>query len=171
MLPIAVYMLRSAGNCESYQQKLNKCLTKQPHESDKLVNQNWEALKSGIVSAAEAAIGRGRSKQPDWFLDAADTLQPLLEEKNVSYNHFLRFNSVSAKKEFRRRQRIVKSAVDAAKEQWISKVAGKAGKAKKDGRQRWTCVRQQLQMAEKGRRLKRPVTLMKESGELASNPR
>ena len=66
------------------------------------------------MSAAEAAIWRGRSKQPDWFLDAADILQPLLKEKNVAYNHFLWSNFVSAKKEFRR---LVKGTVNAAKEQ------------------------------------------------------
>ena len=26
-------------------------------------------------------MGRGRKKQPDWFVEAADTLQPLLDAK------------------------------------------------------------------------------------------
>ena len=45
-------------------------------------------------------------------------------------------------KEFRRCQRKVKCAVDAAKEEWICRVAESAEKAKKDVHQRWTCVKQ-----------------------------
>ena len=38
--------------------------------------------------AAETAIGWGR-KKTDWFLDAVDTLQPLLDQKNAAYSRFL----------------------------------------------------------------------------------
>ena len=150
-LPLAVHMLQRAGNRESYEKKLRECLSEQPHDSSKSLSDNWRALKSCIVSAAEAAVGRGRKKQPEWFLDAADTLCPLLDQKNTAHNRFLQMNSVATKKEFQRCQRKVKPAVDATKEEWISKVASEAEKAKKDGRQRWTCVRQ-LQMAYRGRR-------------------
>ena len=168
-LPLAVHMLQRAGNRESYEKKLRECLSEQPHDSSKSLSDNWRALKSCIVSAAEAAIGRGRKKQPEWFLDAADTLRPLLDQKNTAHNRFLQMNSVATKKEFRRCQRKVKRAVDAAKEEWISKVASEAEKAKKDGRQRWTCVRQ-LQMAYRGRGPRRPAALLKENGELTKSP-
>ena len=105
-------------------------------------------------------------------LDATDTLQPLLEEKNAAHSQFLQVNSVSAKKELRRHQRTVKravDAVDAAKEEWICKVAGNAEKAKKDGRQRQMCVRQ-LQIACRGRRPRTPTVLLKENGEMTASP-
>ena len=88
---------------------------------DKSVRHNWETLKGCIVSAGETAVGRGRKKQPHWFLDAADTLQPLLDEH----------------------------AVAVAKEEWICKVAGNAEEAKNDGCGRWMCVNQ-LQMVCRG---------------------
>ena len=99
-------------------------------------------------------------------MDAADVLQPLLDEKNAAHDRFLQVCSLSAKKEFRRCQRSVKRAVDAAKEEWICRVAGDAEKAKKDGRQRWMCV----QSAYRGRRPRRPIALWKESGEMTKSP-
>ena len=52
-----------------------------PHgESD---HNHWSAMKKCIVSATEAVVGCGRKKQPDWFLDAADTLLLLLDAKKV----------------------------------------------------------------------------------------
>ena len=122
-----------------------------------------------MVSAGEVAVGRGGKKQPDWFADSADTLQPLLDEKNAAYDRFLQAKSPSSNKEFRRHQRIMKCAVDTAKEDWICKVASDAEKAKKDGQQRWMCVRQ-LQMACRRRRPRRPTALMKEDGEMTSSP-
>ena len=76
---------------------------------------------------------------------------------------------MSAKKEFGRCQRKVKCAVDAAKEEWICRVPGRAEKAKKDGHQRWTCVRQ-LQMAHQGRRPCRPTALVRDNGEMTTSP-
>ena len=131
--------------------------------------ENWETLKNCMVSAGEVVVWRGGNTQLDWFTDSADTLQPLLDEKNAAYDRFLQAKSQSNKKEFRRNQRIVKRAVDTAKEDWICKVASDAEKAKKDSHQRWMCVRQ-LQMACRGCRPRRSTALMKEDGEMTSSP-
>ena len=70
-----------------------------------------------------------------------DTLLPLLDAKNGARDRALHMNSIGNRKEFRKHQRIVKHAVDAAKEEWICKMACDAEKARKDGQQRWTCIR------------------------------
>jgi len=72
------------------------------------------------------------------------------------------------KKEFRHRQRIVKQAVDAAKEAWICKVAGEAEAAEKDSQRKWRCIRQ-LQLTYNGRKPRRPTAILKRDGELAAN--
>ena len=51
-------------------------------------------MKRCIGSAAEAVVGHGRKKQPDWFLDAADTLLPLLDAKNGARDRALHMNSI-----------------------------------------------------------------------------
>ena len=103
----------------TYQQKLTECLSEQAHDSDGSVQHKWETLKNCMVSAGEVVVGRGGNTQPDWFVDSANTVQPLLDEKNAAYDRFLQAKSQSSKNEFRRHQRIVKRAVDTAKEDWI----------------------------------------------------
>ena len=83
-LPIAVHTLQRVGNREAYQQKVTECLSAQPHDSEKSVGHNWETLKGCIVSAGETAVGCGKKKQPDWFLDAGDTLL----EENAAHSQF-----------------------------------------------------------------------------------
>ena len=75
---------------------------------------------------------------------------------------------MATKKEFRKHQRAVKHAVDAAKEEWISRVSGEVEKTRKDGRQRWMDVTQ-LQMAFRDRRPRRPAALRKENGKLMTS--
>ena len=77
---------------------------------------NWERLKKCIVEAAEDCLGQARKRQPDWFLDVTDTLMPLVAAKRRAYCRFQHDHNTSSKKEFRRHQRIVKKAVDEAKE-------------------------------------------------------
>ena len=114
-------------------------------------------------------MGLGRKKQPDWFVEAADTLQPLLDAKKRSHDKVLQANNNVNRREFQKHQRIVKCAVDAAKEEWISKLASVAEKARKDGKERWTCIRQ-LQMTHAGHRPTRPAALWKENGEMTRSP-
>ena len=45
------------------------------------------------------------------------------------------------RKEFRKHQRLVKEAVDEAKESWICRVTKEVEKAKKDGKHRWASIR------------------------------
>ena len=43
------------------------------------------------MTAGEEIAGRGRSKKDrDWFMDASDTLQPLIDANNATLNQFYR---------------------------------------------------------------------------------
>ena len=81
-LPFAVHTLRSVEKRCTYQQNLDQQLCEQPHTPGRSAEHNWSSMKRCIGSAAEAVVGRGKKKQLDWFLDAADTLLPLLDAKN-----------------------------------------------------------------------------------------
>ena len=85
---------------------------------------------------------RGRRRQPEWFLGAADTLRPLLEAKHAALNKVLQGNTTANRRAFSRQQRLVKNAINKAKEEWMGKVVGDAERAKKDGCLRWKCIRQ-----------------------------
>ena len=148
-LPFAVHTLHRKEQKEAYRHTLEEQLRNQPNRPDKSTEHNWNTLKNCIVTAAEAVVGHGRKKQPDWFVEAADTLQPLLDAKKRSRDEVLQANNTVNRREIWKHQRIVKCAVDAAKEEWIRKLASIAEKARKDGKQRWTCIRQ-LQMTHAG---------------------
>ena len=125
-VPLAVHALSSRDCRENFQQTLCQLLLQHPHCVNDQTEDNWERLKSSIVEAAEECLGRARKKQPDWFLDAVETLMPLVDAKRSAHCRFLREHTTSSKKEFRRHQRIVKKAVDEAKEAWISRVTREA---------------------------------------------
>ena len=170
VLPIAVHTLQHSKTREAYEQKVTECLLSRPYDPNKSNEHNWEVFKECVMAASEEVAGRGRSKkQPDWFWEAADTLQPLIDAKNTALNQFLKTQSAANKKRFRAHQRTVKQAVDDAKEEWIKKVADEAEKARKDGCQRWTSIRK-LQMTHRGRRPHRPSVLLKKNGEMTANP-
>ena len=61
-------------------------------------------------------------------MDAIDSLMPLVTAKRRAYCRFLHAHTTSSKKEFRQHQRIVKKAVDEAKEAWISRVIREVGR-------------------------------------------
>ena len=87
--------------------------------------------------------------------------------KNEAHARML--SSVAAKREFRRCQRVVKRAVDKAKEEWIRKVATECEEVVKDGRTRWNSIRR-LQQEHAGRRPARPSAVRKEDGKLTQGP-
>ena len=72
----------------------------------KNAGESWEEVSSRVVTA----------RLKDWFLDAIDTLMPLVTAKRRAYCRFLHAHTTSSKKEFRQNQRIVKEAMDEAKE-------------------------------------------------------
>ena len=78
-------------------------------------------------------------------------------------------DTIASQKEFRRHQRIVKEAVDKAKEQWIRNTTQEGEKAVKDRQTRWKSIRK-LQMAHAGRRPSRSTAVLKEDGKLTKSP-
>lgn len=162
-LSISAHAFQSHEQRQDYKRKLDECLYNHPSSSEHSAEQKWNILKDCIVSAAKAVAGCRERKQPDWFTEAADTLQPLLRAKHQAHNRFLSTNSIADKRVFRRHQRIVKNAVDAAKQGCICNIAREAEKAKKDSRRRWISTRQ-LQMTYAGRKPTRPTALKKKNG-------
>ena len=121
------------------------------------------------MSAAEKTIGRGRKRQPEWFEENEGELDPLIAAKNEARVKMLGCNSVAARKEFRQQQRIVKKAVDKAKEEWINRVSLECEAAVKDGKAHWDSIRR-LQQAHGGCRPLTPSAVMKDNGELTKDP-
>ena len=52
------------------------------------------------MSAAEAVLGRGKKRQPDWFLESEDKLLPLLKAKQAAHNRLLQDDSMTNRSNF-----------------------------------------------------------------------
>ena len=115
-VPIAVHTLSERNVRDKYQGKLDQCLLDNPHMEGSSREAKWTTFKNCVAKIAEETLGRKRKSQPDWFSEASDTLIPLISAKRKAHNKFLQNSSVASKKDFRSCQRIVKSAVDDAKE-------------------------------------------------------
>ena len=116
-----------------YQQKVEDPLTAEPHNHEESADHNWYTLKKNIMTAAEESLGMERKKQPNWFLEASDTLSPLLEAKNAAHMKMLKTNTTANQKAFQKHQRIVKKAVDVAKEEWVVRLTQDAGRMDSSG--------------------------------------
>ena len=168
-LPVAVHTLHAEKQRDAYERKLDEVLHDNPHNTNGAAEYNWGTLKECVMSAAEAVLGRGRKRQPDWFLEAENSLRPLLEAKRAAHDRLLHADNTSNRREFRKHQRMVARAVVEAKERWIKRVASTAELARRDGKQRWKSVRQ-LQLAFAGRKATRPTALFKEDGVETQSP-
>ena len=104
-----------------------------------------------------------QQKQPDWFTESTNTLMPLIQKKNEAHERMLQNHSTKNRKELHRQQRVVKEAVQAAKERRVLQVARGGEKGGKDGHVRCTCIRK-LQVAHDRRRPTRPSVVLKEDG-------
>ena len=168
-LPFAVHKFAVQGVLDSYRRSLELALNATATSSGCAVEDSWHALRSCIVSSAETSIGRGKRSDPEWFTESSETLNPLIEAKNKAHLKFLQIGTRSCRQRFRKCQRMVKKAVDKAKEKWILTIATEGEEAVKDGRVRWNCVHR-LQRISAGRRPVRPTAVLKEDGELTQGP-
>ena len=168
-MPFAVHELSTSARRDEYREQLELQLQDRPHNDNDTSEQNWEALKHCIVTAAEETVGRGKAKKPEWFEECSECLVPLIVAKNEAHLKALQSNTAADRKEFRKHQRIVKKAVEKAKEDWICRVAKEAEAAVKDGRARWDSIRR-LQQTHAGRRPTKPSAVFKEDGDLAQGP-
>ena len=166
-MPLAVYRFSSQEVRDRYQQSLGQCFLQHQLNAESSVEDQWKIIKECVLASAEVAVGYAK-KQPDWLIDATDILRPLLDDKAGACQRYFQLQNSSAKREFRFRQRLVKRAVDEAKEAWISKGISDTEHCH-DGKLRWDCIRR-LQTAFHGRWPARSVRLRKLDGNLTMDP-
>ena len=167
---IATHLL----NQSSYTERLTKStLAWREQSGPETANQTWEHRKTErIVNAAEETQGApGRSsqtgwkKQPDWFLESSDKLKPTIEAKNKARVRRLHSNTEANRKKFRSHQRLVKKAVNTAKEEWVAKAAKTTFQR---GGISWESIKK-FQGASAGRKPSRSQTILKENVELVTS--
>ena len=168
-IPFAIHRFGDHRTRELFSDSLTSTLIKSPTDPSEQSSTKWNTLKTCILETAKETIGRERKSQPDWFLESAPAITPLIEAKNRAYERLLQSNSPANRQEFRQQQRRVKNAINNAKDEWIRKVALEGEGTNRDGKTRWKCIRK-LQTLHRGRRPVQTTSVLKENGELANDP-
>ena len=103
----------------------------------------WEScntFRSDIDKAACEVLGRGRHRQPDWFVESQAALEPLPEVKQRAHQRMFCEDNPVTRRRFRASQREVAKAARAAKEKWVCSIVQEDEKAETDECVRWKCI-------------------------------
>ena len=131
--------------------------------------EDWATIPQVMLEAAEKSVGHDRRAQQDWFVAASHTIQPLIDQKNIAHNLFLKSPSEQHRCAFRASQRAVRDAVRLAKENWICDLASRAEDAVHNGRARWGCIRA-LSSVFAGRKAIPSTSIIDEEGNALVSP-
>lgn len=151
---------------ESYQERLDECLCEHPHACVRVLSRaELEHSEELHCVCSRGCIGAGEEETARQVYSGcrhiAATYKPNIKCTTRCYTQ----TALQTGKSSRDTKRIVKYAVDAAKERWICKVAEEAERLKTDSRSRWTSI-QQLQMTYAGQRPTRHPAIQKENAEI-----
>ena len=58
--------------------------------ADTSISEHWTAMSTALVTAGERSLGYASRSNPDWFLENQDTIAPLLRQRNLLYNQWVR---------------------------------------------------------------------------------
>ena len=91
---------------------------------------SWGTLASLREASTTSTLGYEKRRNPDWFRERADTLEPLLQKRNQMYSKWLSSGHNSDKLRFLNARRAVRQAVRAAKNTWFLNKAKEAQKVR-----------------------------------------
>ena len=69
-------------------------------KDDGTVEEKWASIRSGFTEVARETMDTVQHNRPDWFRESAMTLEPLLEERNRSYERWLCSRSARDRQKF-----------------------------------------------------------------------
>ena len=87
------------------------------------VEEKWRAMRTALVDTAGETLGKAKRSQPDWFLDADDTIRPFLQTRNAAYTKWLATGDRQELVKFREARGRARLEVRKAKDDWFRKKA------------------------------------------------
>ena len=137
--------------------------------TDTSCEEQWNVMRSALTEAAETTLGRGRRRQVDWYVEARDTIEPLLEVRNSAHRRWIAGGRRDADyAEYRTARRVARNAVRDAKNRWFTSLAEKIEKARFNSAQVWSCIRS-IQQARSGLPSRASVAVLDENGNLCAS--
>ena len=130
----------AAPTCTMFQEAVSS-KAKELWTADSPIDDQWNALSSALTEAAKTILGTEKRKKPDWFLDSAEIIEPLLSKRNQLYSRWLSTGLERDKKKFTDARRSARQAVRMAKNDWFKKKAEEAHTGRFSGKTVWKCIR------------------------------
>ena len=112
-------------------------MVKSRWSEDDPVEEKWQNVKTVLTATAESTLGYEKCRNPDWFHENADVLEPLLQKRNHMYSRWLSSGHSSDKLQFLNARRQARQAVRAAKNTWFQNNANEAQKERFGGKKVW----------------------------------
>ena len=149
-----VHSTDSSGNITRVADVYRECLTnslQQPNEHT-TVECKWSRLRTAVTESAEETLGFQKRRQPDWFTESKDTLEPLLNERNQRYQEWISSGrSDDTWNRFKAARSKARAAVRSAKNSWFTNKAKSLDGARFSSSRVWACVKD-MQAAKQGLR-------------------
>ena len=118
------------------------------------MEEKWSAIRSSLTKSAEAVLSTERRYHPDWFIESAASLEPMLQHRNHLYAKWLATGRSADLQRFRKVRGDACRAVREAKNSWFHVMAEEAQRGRFGGKEVWRCFR----ALKSGRRGLRPIT-------------
>ena len=85
--------------------------------------QKWEAIRDGLVNAAETTLGHEKRNQPDWFKENETILRKHIDKRNLLFSKWLRTQHHIDRQQYVAQRRLVASEVKRVKNEWFQEKA------------------------------------------------
>ena len=136
---------------------------------DSTVEYKWGNVKEALTTAADSVLGYENHRNPDWFHDSSETLEPLFVHRNQLYSKWLSSKQDCDKVQFLQARSRARKAVRAAKNSWFQRKAEEVQSVRFGGKKVWQCIRD-VQRAHRGLVPTRSTVVRNNDGTLCATP-
>ena len=127
----------------------------------------WNDIKEGMNKAAAQVLGQVKRRQPDWFRDNQQAIEPLISKRNAAFSRWLRSQSPRDRQRYVEMRRRAAHEVKHCKNVWFQEKAKEVERAVRAGKGGWKELRE-LQRGRAGLRPVKPRAIRDGSGSLCT---
>ena len=107
------------------------------------IAEHWVKVSTALVTAGEQRLRYASRSNLDWFLESQDTIAPLLQQRDLLYNRWVRSGLNDDHSGYKAARSKARTEIRRAKTHWFDQVASKADLGHKTchGASVWSAIR------------------------------
>lgn len=130
--------------------------------------EKWKVIKEGMCKAAALVLGQEKRRQPDWFCNNSEIIEPLIRDRNTAFAKWLRSKSARDRQKYVSMRRKAAREVKRCKNTWFQEKANEIERAVRREKGGWKEMREQ-QRGRVGLHPVRPRSVRDQSGSLCTD--